>query len=248
MGRQSDQWWQQTWEGRTRSACDFFNIEFPPNELWSLQQDDPESMVPGACVIGGIQGADSIYFTLGLTQPLDEGGTAFGWEAAVYTSERGAWAVELLADLMHDCQRARNKGVATGAGDSFPISLFRDATGALSASIMSPDPRVLTASEITVGYLWPDQRRPYYVPCSTGKFHFMTVVGATGAEGRLADATSPPHLIAALHICGLGQTLRPTRKTAVGQPEFDAAWTRVRELPYDGLMSVLREERHRRGV
>ena len=209
-----------------------------------MHQDDLDSLLPGACIIRGDWGAHgSVYFTLGLTQPVGPEAASLAWELVLYTREPGPWAAELLAELMADCERLRRSGDEVGAGDYWPAIFHRDRAGDLHASVAAPDARVRPASAITGLYIWPDHHRAKQVESPTGPFHFMAVTGVTDAEDQLAQRTSPPHLLAAMQLYGNAQELDPARAAVASDPRFLGIWARVRQMDYEGLMHEMRKHR-----
>lgn len=243
-------WWSQSWHERSQAVCAHFGVPFPPKELLALRQDEIETLVPGAYIVRRRWGdSGSLYFTVGLTQPIEDGATASAWELAVYTEQPGNWAAELLADLMSDCERIRRSADGpAGPGDTWPVTFYRAAEGDLHAGVLAPNEYIRPASGISRVYIWPDHHLARPVPCSTGSFFFMVLTGVTSAEASLSDETSPPHLLTALQLYGNGQRIEPARPDVTNDPKFIEIWNRVRRMNYDELMREMircREGHHR---
>ncbi len=232
--------WQRQWEIRAKAACAHFGIAYPPENVYSISWRDVNLMIPGSCVIHipGDGKRGSIFFTLGLSQPLPGSDQGNAWELAVYTPDEGLWVPELLRDLMEDVRRSKS---GVGHGDYFPARWYLDSESRIHASVMAAKMTIAPFGNLSGLYFWPDLMNPRVIEVDGVPFFYMAVIGVTTDEDSLAQGASPPHLLAALHALGVGQSTTLSRLSIAKQPGFASTWEKIRSMSERECIQNLRE-------
>jgi hypothetical protein len=165
--------------------------------------------------------------TLGLTQPVTLGDPVPAWEFAVLTPEFSHWPVQLLYDLLTIwlCEKGRIE-----RGQFFPMRFFRDIHGRLCAGNTIGPMRGL--------YLWNDSDNRCF-KTESGAFGLMVAISVTEDEDRLAQETTPAHLVLLLRRMKIGQVSSPFRLSVLECTGASSEWERIRQLSHDDVLREL---------
>jgi suppressor of fused protein SUFU len=139
---------------------------------------------------------DALYVTNGLSAPMAESPTGYGFELQMIAPRGKAWPVTLLVSLAAHVVRTDSR---FGMGQS--IALTNTLTGlddTLSALIFTKAPGL-----------------PHMLRLPEGDVSLITVVGVTEDEYSWARRYSAHELVALLQLCGQGVATLPGRRSVV---------------------------------
>jgi hypothetical protein len=234
--------WGVRWEERGRAVHNVLGDTIPPNMVVSFSWKD--YILPGACALTFGPTASRghhLYMTLGLTQPIELGEPAYKWEFAVRAKEYAQWPVDLLYQFLTQWLWEGGVGKSKmGFGSHFPFMFFNDRAGNLWAGISDSTsvPELKPIGSIRGLYLWRDWSHTTF-ETSSGKFSLLTVIAVTGDEDRLADETTPTHLLLLLREMGVNHVCDPMRQSVLLVPEASKRWKRIKSLSHDDAYGEL---------
>lgn len=236
---QPQEWWEKAWIERNMSVQMALGQTSPPGNVHSFSWDDLDLVIPGACAMSfapNTRRASWMTISLGLTQPLDKDDTSNPWEFCLHTKDAEPWRLELLYDLITTWAGNRD---FLATGHFLPVTFFINSNGVLDCALQQLRSPFKPVGAMRGLYLWPDLvERPLF-EVSTGDFHLMSAVLVTEDEERLADETSPPHLLLLLKRCGVGQLSDPHRKSTLTHPQHSELWKKIRRLSHDEAFDQL---------
>lgn len=175
--------------------------------------------------------------TLGLTQPLQPSDPSYPWEFSIRTKVHAEWPSDLLYQLV--TQWLLEKG-EMGFGYHLPFVFFTDQGGKLWSGITDDISELNVVGTIRGLYLWTDQRRLQF-KVSTGEFSLLAVVGVTEDEDRLANETTPAHLMLLLRRMGVDQVCDPHRRSVLSLPGAAQEWDRIKGMLHDDAFDELQQ-------
>ncbi len=228
--------WLELWEERGRAVCGVLGDMVPPGGVIPFSWDN--YILPGACALAfGPRGSRTnwLYMTLGLTQPVEKSNQAGGWEFCVRTKDSVTWVYQLLYDLL---TFYLSEGGKVARGLCLPLAFFLNSSGDICVGLTDDTTGLNVVGEVRGLYLWDDYERLEFI-VSSGKFGLLTAIGVTAEEDRLAQDTTPPHLLLLLAEMGIDQVLDPFRESVVQRPDFNAKWNIIRELSHDEVVRQL---------
>jgi hypothetical protein len=173
--------------------------------------------------------------TLGLTQPVSEGDKSFPWEFAVRTRDNPEWANDLLYQLLTQWHWEKGE---LWFGSHLPLRFFTDRDGKLWSGIADDACELNVVGAIRGLYLWTDERRLRF-KVSSGDFGLLSVVCVTGDEERLAQLTTPAHLMLFLRRMGISQTCDPYRPSVLSIPGAVDQWCGIEGMSHDQAIEEL---------
>jgi len=173
--------------------------------------------------------------TLGLTQPLRATDSAYPWEFSVRAKEHAEWPVDLLYQLL--TQWLSEKG-DMWFGYHLPLKFFMGNDNKLWASISERVQHKQVVGSIRGLYLWTDASQLRF-KVTNGEFGLLVVVGVTEDEDRLAQETTPAHLMLLLRRMGINQVCDPHRRSVLTLPGVHGEWGKIRELSHDDAFNEL---------
>jgi hypothetical protein len=166
-----------------------------------------------------------------------------GHEFALITDRPAPWAVGLLRTLMaYDHERSSNgaRGFHPGDRIAFRFTSIHDddVRYALGGSADDPDP----ASDDTRSLVfWRYLASHGTFTTATGSFELRVATAVSGAELKLAQATSTCHLLLLLDAAGVGQRTRPGRPCVTRSAGWRAAWDPISTLPFEDAKARLQD-------
>jgi hypothetical protein len=232
-------WWSQTWEERGAAVRRELGETEPPGCVTSFSWDDPGQAVPGACAMSfPPRGRRDcwLYLSLGITQPVEEGAARSDWEFCVYSRSAQSWPNRLLYELVSGWREAPDH---LSRGHWLPVTFFKNARGQLDCAAATLPDSVQREGAMRGLYLWPSTMDRTLFEVNTGNFFLMCATLVTENEERLADRTSPPHLLLALKRLGIGQVSDPYRESACMMPGFEEVWTDIERLGHGDAVRQL---------
>lgn len=236
MGRVPSEAWRDLWDERGRAVRRVLGETMPPGRVTPFEWRD--HILPGACglVFGpGPARPHHTYMTLGLTQPLQRGDVVPAWEFAVKAGEPALWQQQVLYDLL-TCWLTQRPIMRRGL--RLPLTFFLNADGDLCAGLASLPEHLRPVGVMRGLYLWDDDERLRF-KVSSGAFGLMVAVGVTEDEIRLAESTTPPHLLLLLKRMRVGQVLDPLRPSVMTRPGAMEEWNRIRPLAHEAVLEAL---------
>jgi hypothetical protein len=174
--------------------------------------------------------------TVGPTQPSTPGEIPFAWEFAIRSKERGTWPRQLLYDLL-TCWLMDQKKIVPGL--YLPLVFFRDPAGRICTGLSERCQALNVVGDIRGLYLWEDQEGLQF-SVSSGDFRLLAAVPVTADEDRLAQETTPPHLLLLLEEMGIGQVCDPHRPSVLAMREGADRWRHIKALSHDEVVRKLR--------
>ena len=232
-----DSFWIKTWNERGLAVTGLLGETLPPGMVTSYSWK--EYVLPGACSMTfecRSTTDEHLHMTLGLTQPVDEEDETYPWEFAVRTRGNQEWAPDLLYQLL--TQWHWDKG-EVWFGNHFPLLFFTDRENKLWAGMTDELPELKVVGSIRGLYLWTDESQINF-QVSTGDFGLLTVIGVTEDEIRLADETTPAHLMLLLRRMGIPQICDPYRRSVMSIPGASEEWDRIKDMLHDDAFDELR--------
>jgi hypothetical protein len=234
-------WWERAWHERGNAVRQVLGQTTPPGSVRSFSWHDPDLVVPGACALTfspAGQRPHWLMMTLGLTQPMVQGGKASAWEFAWYASEPQPWCYELLYDLVTGWSQNRTH---LERGHFLPVTFFRNSRGQLDCAAEDLRGKVEGCNDKTGLYLWASIIDRTVFRLSTGDFFLMSATIVTRDEESLVDETSPPHLLLLLKRLGVGQLCAPDRPSVRCHPEFIQTWDQIKSITHDEALRQLND-------
>lgn len=231
----ADDDWTNRWRERTDAILNVFG-ETADGGVHAFSWKN--HILPGACALTfKPTSKDNVYsyLTLGLTQSVDVHDTPYPWEFSIRTQEHVEWAVDLLYQLLS--QWLSEKG-NVWFGYHLPLRFFTGHDGKLWASISERIRHQHVVGSMRGLYLWADNRNLHFTTPS-GKFGLLAVVAVTEDEDRLADETTPAHLMLLLRRMRVTQICNPYRSSVLRLPNAGAEWSRIRTLSHDDAFNEL---------
>lgn len=229
--------WMRRWNERGESVRAVLGDTIEPGMVRSFSWKD--FILPGACAMTFKSSHDvddsCLYMTLGLTQPLRSTDEAFPWEFSVRTREREDWPVDLLYQLLSQWLWERGD---MGFGYHLPLKFFIGHDGNLWASVSERVQHHEVVGTIRALHLWTDATRLRF-KTSSSEFGLLTAVGVTEDEDRLANATSPAHLMLLLRRMGISQACDPYRRSVLSIAGANDQWHRIERMPHDDAFDEL---------
>jgi hypothetical protein len=230
----ADSDWILRWNERGEAVRAVLGETVEPGMVHSFSWKD--FILPGACAMTYQQGEGNfLYMTLGLTQPLNATDAIYPWEFAVRTREHAEWPVDLLYQLLS--QWLWEKG-DMGFGYHLPLMFYIGNDGRIWASISERVQDCRAVGTLRGLYLWTDSARMRF-KVSAGDFGILTVVGVTEDEGKLANETTPAHLMLFLRRMGVTQTCDPYRRSVLHTPGASSQWNRIAGMAHDDAFDEL---------
>lgn len=228
--------WTLRWNERNRLVRSVLGDTVEPGMVHSFQWKD--FILPGACALTfRVHGEnDFLYMTLGLTQPLRAGNSAYPWEFAVRAAGLYAWPIDLLYQLVTHWLAAPGE---VWFGYQLPLKFYIGDDGGISASISERLHHQNTVGAIRKLYLWLDGSEIKF-GASEEEFGLLTVVPVTDDEVQLADATTPAHLMLLLRRSGISQICDPHRQSVLSHRHFSNVWPGIARLSHDEVLEKLR--------
>jgi hypothetical protein len=233
--------WITSWEQRGRAVRSILGETEPPGTVTPFSWR--EYLLPGACAMAFRAPPPTdgyIHMTLGLTQPVVKGDRVFPWEIAIRTKDNPKWASDLLYQLLTQWLWKKDD---VWFGSHFPLRFFTDRGGELWPSISDDVPGLNVVGNIRGLYLWTDELRLVF-KASSGEFGLLSVVGVTEDECRLANSTTPAHLVLLLQHMGIGQMCDPYRHSVLSIPGATDQWRRIESMSHDDAFDELQSMRH----
>jgi len=233
---QEDLEWKSRWEERGLAVQRVLGDTIPPRSVTSFSWK--EYILPGACALTfspRVASDGFLYMTLGLTQPLHSTDTAFPWEVSIRTNSHEEWPCDLLYQLL--TQWLWEKG-DMGFGYHLPFVFFTDRGGKLWSGISDDVAELNVVGTLRGLYLWTDERRVSF-KSSSGDFGLLAVVGVTEDEDRLANSTTPAHLMLLLRRMGISQVCDPYRRSVLSIPGATDQWRRIERMSHDDAFDEL---------
>jgi hypothetical protein len=228
--------WKARWEERGLAVQRVLGDTIPPGSVRPFSWKN--YVLPGACALtfGTTRGRkEFLCMTLGLTQPLQLGDKAYPWEFSIRTTTLEEWPCDLLYQLL--TQWLWEKG-EMGFGYHLPFVFFKDRDGKLWSGISDDVSGLNVVGTIRGLYLWTDERRLSF-KASSGDFGLLSVVGVTDDEDRLANSTTPAHLMLLLRRMGISQICDPYRHSVLSLPGASDQWRRIESMPHDDAFDEL---------
>lgn len=179
-----------------------------------------------------------LHMTMGLTQPVAEGEKAYPWEFSVRTAGNQEWASDLLYQML--TQWHWKKG-GIWFGSLLPLVFFTDRGGKLWSGMTDDASGLNVVGSIRGLYLWTDERCLRF-SVSTGAFSLLSIVGVTEEEVRLANETTPAHLMLLLRRIGVTQVCDPHRRSVLSLPGATEEWDRIKGMLHDDALDELQRE------
>ena len=176
--------------------------------------------------------------TLGLTQPLHPNDQPYPWEISVRTNNLEEWPCDLLYQLL--TQWLWEKG-DMGFGYHLPFVFFKDRSGKLWSGITDDISELNVVGAMRGLYLWTDEHRLGF-KTSSGDFGLLMVVGVTEDEDRLANTTTPAHLMLLLRRMGVSQVCDPYRSSVLSLPSANDEWRRIESMAHDDVFEELQRK------
>lgn len=236
--------WRYLWDRRGEAIRAVLGPTVPPDTVIPFPWSQP--MLAGACALvfpPSPRRAYIMYATLGVTHPFEVGESTPVWEFAIKTREYGAWAPQILYDLLsYWCQRSQ----PIRGGLHLPLGFFQNSSGELCAGLADERLGLSVLGNMRGLYLWRDSDNHRFAT-ETGEFGLVVAVAVTGAEDLMAQQTSPPHLLLLLKKMGVGQILSPFRECVTNVPRAGDEWERIRSLTHDEAVREL-DSPHGKGI
>lgn len=229
-------WWKKLWDERSQAVLSLLGDTQPPGMVFPYSWKDYS--LPGACcMVFGPKSdrADYLYISMGPSQPEAPGRQGFPWEFALRSRENALWPRHVLYDLLTYWLTEPRK---VSLGLHLPFVFFRNREGSLCAGVGDPSPELDMVGSIRGLFLWEDQSRVRFHTAS-GDFGLLAAVAITEDEDRLAQETTPPHLLLLLKEMGVGQLSDPHRQSVMLSSEANERWERIRELPHARVVREL---------
>lgn len=228
--------WKARWEERGEAVRRVLGDTEPPGSVVSFSWK--EYTLPGACALTFKPTAtrnDYLSMTLGLTQPLRESDQAYPWEFAVRANEHAEWPADLLYQLL--TQWLYENG-DMGFGYRLPLVFFTDRGGKMWAGATDDVAGLNLVGSLRAMYLWTDETKLRF-RVTSGEFGLLTVVAVTADEDRLAQQTSPAHLLLLLQRLGVKQVCDPHRQSVLMMPNAASEWATIQAMSHDDAFNEL---------
>lgn len=233
---QQDLEWKARWEQRGDAVRRVLGDTEPPGSVYPFSWE--QYTLPGACALTFKPTAarnDYLTMTLGLTQPLRESDQAYPWEFAVRANEHAEWPADLLYQLLTQwlCENGD-----MGFGYRLPLFFFNDRGGKMWAGVTDDVSGLKLIGSLRAMYLWTDETKlRFRLPSS--EFGLLTVVAVTEDEDRLAQQTTPAHLLLLLQRLGVKQVCNPHRQSVLAMPNASSQWETIQGMSHDDAFDEL---------
>jgi hypothetical protein len=126
-------------------------------------------------------------------------------------------------------------------GMYLPLVFFQNRAGETCAALSEDSSGLDTVGEISGLYLWDDYAGLEF-QVSSGDFGLLTAIAVTTDEDRLAQETTPAHLLLLLFEMGIGQISDPHRESVTRLPRAQAKWDVIRRMSHEDVVRLLRQQ------
>ncbi|WP_417388077.1 hypothetical protein [Gimesia sp.] len=236
---EEDSSWIDRWNEIRDAVQEVLGDTEPPNSVTPFSWK--QFLLPGACAMNFNPTADRNDFlsmTLGITQLQQENQQTYPWEFSVRSYDLMEWPVDLLYQLT--TQWLFEQG-DIWFGYRLPLVFFKDKEDIMWAGLSDEITELNVIGAIRAMYFWTDEMNLRF-SYSSGEFSLLTVVAVTEDEDRLAQETTPAHLILLMQCLGLSQVCDPFRQSVLSLPDADREWFRIRSMSHDAALDELQRK------